>query len=1137
MPLVFRRLLSKPRLSTLARTHTLVPGLALIVSAMALAPASAADEGALTTWVPTGTFASSSFERVSRDPGADVDDAPRRLELAAVRNAPVSAQLAVTAHQDLAGLSVELVNGRPPQGTRPLPHSAVTIRYPDFVPVDGTADVIADPLRADPPDVAAEASQPIWFTIEIPASLQAGSYGVQLRVEADGVDAVLHELVVDVADVTLEDPSDYDFYLNLWMQPDAVAYAHEVEVHSEQHWRLLDAYLEDMASRGQKVINASIIEDPWEIGWPDGSWRAQTYYPFHTLVDWRHDGETWEFDYDAFDRYVKASKRAGIGPDIRVYALLMFGGRERLYYEDTRTGEMVREVVQLGDARWREAWSAFLTDFEQHLRSRGWFDDTMLAFDERPSATMRVVQDFLAEEAPAFADKVHIAVHTMDVDHTISDISYAHGLLPQVSGELLEERRGQGYLTTFYTTGAPWTPNTLTTSPPVGARLLGWIPQQYGLDGYLRWSYNSWPSDDPFNDPAYRYAQGDEYIVYPGDDSPVSSIRWETFRDGVVDHELLTQLAVRGGENNSAYREALTMVDANANPSPQLYEDVLAARALVVSELEELRGLEVGAEAEPSTAVAGEEAEVVVTLGNDAQQPVTQVSVDVVGDEAWLVERLEGGSASHVLPGETFTSRFAVSVPEAAASGRETVTARIGLRRVGQPVTLEQLVPIDVQAAAGVNGFSAEPVELLAGQSTTLTADLVNRRAQATSTTLSISAPSGWEIEPAAIDLELAAGAEESVSFTAQPSDIALSGRQEFGAELTLSDQIVEDASTEVFYNEVAASGVTIHSVSSEELVGEDGAAANLLDGDPLTLWHSQWFDRVAEHPHEVVLDLGAERTIHALNYLPRQTGTMNGTVKDYEVYVSPTPDSWDQPVATGAFVNVRDEQRVDFPATHGRYVRFVALSEQSGQPFASGAGLTVMVERQGPYPSLAAAQDIVAFTDDDLVNPPNLGGGVDGDGSSYSWQALEDAGVLPGGTFSHNGFEFTWPDKEGYQAVLADRQLITVDASASAVGFITAGEWGPVSGTGVVNYTDGSTTEFTISDPDWQTPDLPADADVALVMPYHNHAHGGRIDRDTYLFFHEVSTDPAKTIETVALPNSDQGGRFNIAVFSMSLR
>ena len=924
--------------------------LATVAAGSAVSTPAEAAAPPLVAWVPTGDFASSSFERVPQESDATHAAAPDRLSMPVVRNAPQSAQLSVTAKRDLTNLSVEVVERGLPGGVRPLPSDAVTVRFPGYVPVDGTDEVTADPLQTGPVDVKAGHNQPIWLTVDLPKSVRAAKYGAKLRVSADGMDPLVHELVVDVADVTVSDPADYDFYLNMWFQPDSVAYEHDVPVRSPAHWRLMRPYLKDLASRGQKVINASIIEDPWELKWPDGSWSAQTYYPFHTLVDWSYDGDKWSFDYRAFDRYVRANKAAGIGPDIRVYALLMFGGRERLFYRDTRTGESVREVIELGGARWRKAWTAFLDDFESHLRERGWFDDTMLAFDERPSATMQVVRDFLAESAPAFEDKIHIAVYSPDVDHDIPDISYIHGMLSQLDGDVLQRRREAGYRTTFYNVGGPAIPNTITASPPVSARLLSWVPHQYGLDGYLRWSYNSWPSDDPFTDPAYRYAQGDEYIVYPGEDGPTSSIRWETFRDGVIDHELLSQLERRAGANNPAYRQALELIDANSAPSPQLYDDVLSARQVVVSEIEEYADVEVDAVADPSTEVAGEQTEVVATVRNDGSRPHTGVEVDLRAPKGWKVESRDNGDPETLKPGERLSRRFAVTVPEKASSGSVELSAETSLRRNGSPVRLQTSVPVEVQAAVGVTSVSAEPEEVDAQGTTTLTAKVVNRRDVAKSAEVKVDVPAGWTVEPSDRTVDLEPHAARSVTFEATASPKASAGRTKLRAVVSLDGVPVERASTSVRYNEATVADLAIHSVSSEETEGEDGAAANLVDGDPQTHWHSRWSDQVAQPPHEVVLDLGAQRAVHAMTYLPRQTGTGNGTVKDYEVYVG-EPGSWGEPVATGAFTDGREVKRVDFTGATGRFVRFVALSEQSGQAFASGAELTVLMagSRHGP--------------------------------------------------------------------------------------------------------------------------------------------------------------------------------------------
>ena len=35
------------------------------------------------------------------------------------------------------------------------------------------------------------------------------------------------------------------------------------------------------------------------------------------------------------------------------------------------------------------------------------------------------------------------------------------------------------------------------------------------------------------------YPAGDCYMVYPGPDGPISTVRWEIFREGVQDYEYL----------------------------------------------------------------------------------------------------------------------------------------------------------------------------------------------------------------------------------------------------------------------------------------------------------------------------------------------------------------------------------------------------------------------------------------------------------------------------------------------------------------------------------------------------------------------------------------------------------------------
>jgi hypothetical protein len=92
--------------------------------------------------------------------------------------------------------------------------------------------------------------------------------------------------------------------------------------------------------------------------------------------------------------------------------------------------------------------------------------------------------------------------------------------------------------------------------------------------------------------------------------------------------------------------------------------------------------------------------------------------------------------------------------------------------------------------------------------------------------------------------------------------------------------------------------GFSIVSVDSEE--PPYFAAALLLDGNPDTFWHTEWINTQPPHPHTLILDLGTSYAVDGLVYLPRPDGSANGTITQYEVYVSANGVSWGTAVSSG---------------------------------------------------------------------------------------------------------------------------------------------------------------------------------------------------------------------------------------------
>ena len=54
--------------------------------------------------------------------------------------------------------------------------------------------------------------------------------------------------------------------------------------------------------------------------------------------------------------------------------------------------------------------------------------------------------------------------------------------------------------------------------------------------------------------------------------------------------------------------------------------------------------------------------------------------------------------------------------------------------------------------------------------------------------------------------------------------------------------------------------------VDSEETEFENAAGGNALDGNPNTFWHTKWFGQDPPHPHQIIMDLGAVRTVYGIS-------------------------------------------------------------------------------------------------------------------------------------------------------------------------------------------------------------------------------------------------------------------------------
>ncbi|WP_156754907.1 discoidin domain-containing protein [Actinokineospora pegani] len=322
---------------------------------------------------------------------------------------------------------------------------------------------------------------------------------------------------------------------------------------------------------------------------------------------------------------------------------------------------------------------------------------------------------------------------------------------------------------------------------------------------------------------------------------------------------------------------------------------------------------------------------------------------DVVSSGVWPdVNAVQDAGFSRVA-----TARYVrlTALTEAGGRGPWTSAAEISLlgplagvhapiTRAGWTATAAALVDNDLATTWRGTSFTvdmkrAQPVSSVV--LTPTTADRVGAFTIATST-------NGTTFSTAATGTWAADGAPKAVALTANARYLRLTTtRTGAAAEVHAYGPPAEPVSV----GPLPRDGWTA-TASDQETAGENGAAANVLDGGAGTIWHSKWTAPAAALPHWIALDMKAPQAIAGVQVLPRGDSG-NGNIGQYRVETSLDGTSFTV-AATGSWPDSTATKTVRFPQTQARHVRLTALTEAGGRgPWTSAAEIDVLAASAAP--------------------------------------------------------------------------------------------------------------------------------------------------------------------------------------------
>jgi hypothetical protein len=384
----------------------------------------------------------------------------------------------------------------------------------------------------------------VWVTVEVDEETQADEYSVDVQFATITGERLGGECFqLDVLPAVL--PPQTLIHTE-WFHADCLANYYDVEVFSEAHWGLIDTYMQTAVRHGMNMVLTPHFTPPLDT-------QVGGERPTVQLVDVRKEQDgTYEFVFSRLVRWIELCERVGIRYFEFSHLFTQWGAKHAPKIVAEEQGEVRRIFGWETDAT-GEAYKSFLCQYLPKLtallQERGLENQCYFHISDEP----------LLEHMPWYRSASELMqAHLGDfpiIDALTNVEYYEQGLVkgPIPANDHIEpflERKVPELWTYYCCVQYRQVSNRFFNMPSARNRVIGVQLYKFQIAGFLHWGYNFWNTQyslqalDPFRvtDAGRSFPSGDAFLVYPGEEGPIESIRLEVFYEGLQDLRALQLL-------------------------------------------------------------------------------------------------------------------------------------------------------------------------------------------------------------------------------------------------------------------------------------------------------------------------------------------------------------------------------------------------------------------------------------------------------------------------------------------------------------------------------------------------------------------------------------------------------------------
>jgi len=403
-------------------------------------------------------------------------------------------------------------------------------------------------------------TQSFWITLWVSENTSPGVHRISVVMRAaDASEAVELPVELDVRSLVLQ--SRKDFPVTHWWNADGIYDWYRIEPFGDDWFAKVEPYLRDMVEHGSNVIFVPLFHHRREV----------VPRPAQLLLIRERDEGGYGFDWNRVRRFVDLARQCGfdyfewphlwhmhIRPDGFIRAA---SETQRVYVERDGRRELLfpADYPATGE-KYVQFLRELLPELQRFLTEQDLLEISYFHVSDEPGGAeedienYRVVRNLLHELAPWTDGRVLDAM---------SDVRY--GKLGLIDFPVPNVDSARDYIAAeiphwvYYCCGPKGhCLNRFQDTPLQKIRMSGFLFYRLKALGFLHWGYNFWyamdlgfnPEPQKLIDPFLSgeigpggggevEPHGDSYVVYPGPNGPIDSIRWEVVAESLQDYVLL----------------------------------------------------------------------------------------------------------------------------------------------------------------------------------------------------------------------------------------------------------------------------------------------------------------------------------------------------------------------------------------------------------------------------------------------------------------------------------------------------------------------------------------------------------------------------------------------------------------------